>query len=69
MQNALKIMVLAEWGMLNFAGRLLKSLLVGVCATSYYGGPLLVAGNYKVYRFTDQQQLNLNYENIEHLLY
>ena len=46
-----------------------NNLLIGVCATSFYGGPLLVAGGYKVYRFSNQQQLNLNFENIEHLLF
>ena len=46
-----------------------NNLLIGVCATSHYGGPLLVGGSYKVYRFNNQQQLNRNYENVEHLLY
>ena len=46
-----------------------NNLLIGINATSFYGGPLLVAGNYKVYRFNSQQELTINYENVENLLF
>ena len=47
-----------------------RNLLIGVFGISNYGGPLLVGGNYKVYRFDKTQKTtDLDIEKIEPLLF
>ena len=47
-----------------------RNLLIGVFGISNHGGPLLVGGNYKVYRFDKTQKTtDLDIEKIEPLLF
>ncbi len=47
-----------------------RNLLIGVFGIAHYGGPLLVGGNYNVYRFDQTLQISdLNIADIERLLF
>ena len=43
------------------------NLLIGICGLSNRGGPILVAGNYKVYRFSKENATNI--DDVEKLLF
>ena len=46
-----------------------NNLLIALSGISYRGGPILVGGNYKVYRFDDGELSERDYETLEQKLY
>ena len=46
-----------------------RNLLIGICGTSYRGGPLLVGGNYKVYRLDKEQKNTIDIDKIAPALF
>ena len=46
-----------------------SNLLIGICGTSYRGGPLLVGGNYKVYRLDKEQKNTIDIDKIAPALF
>ena len=46
-----------------------RNLLIGICGTSYRGGPLLVGGNYKVYRLDKEQKNTIDIDKIARALF
>lgn len=46
-----------------------RNLLIGICGTAYRGGPLLVGGNYKVYRLDKEQKNTIDIDEISLALF
>jgi len=47
----------------------IRNLLIGICGTSYYGGPLSIGGNYKVFRLDNEQNNTVDIDKIEPALF
>ena len=47
----------------------IRNLLIGIFGISYYGGPLSIGGNYKVYRLNNEQNNMVDIEKIEPALF
>lgn len=47
----------------------IRNLLIGICGISYYGGPLSIGGNYKVFRLDNEQNNTVDIDKIEPALF
>ena len=47
----------------------IRNLFIGICGTSYRGGPLLVSGGYKVYRSDGEPKNAIDIDKIAHVLF
>ena len=47
----------------------IRNLLIGIFGISYYGGPLSIGGNYKVFRLDNEQNNTVDIDKIEPALF
>ena len=43
----------------------IRNLLIGICGTSFYRGPILIGGDYKVYRVDEAQKNTIDIDKID----